>query len=104
MAMRQHHYRISVDHLKTPKGAPVVLEPLVFAARNHDDLFAIVERARGKTGLGADDAAALIIGLKLLAEIALENRDNPLFVDLREPLRDFIVKLKRAPALMTPAC
>ena len=96
--MKQPQYRITVEHRQTPTGVLVTGEALVFAARNHDDLFAIVERARAKTGLSADDAAALIIGLKLLSEIALENRGHPLFSDLREPLHEFVVKLKKTPA------
>ena len=96
--MKQHQYRVTVEHLQTARGEPVSREPLVFAARNHDDLFAIVERARGGTGLSGDDAAAMVIGLKLLSEIALENRDHPLFSDLRDALGQFIGKLKKSAA------
>jgi Domain of Unknown Function with PDB structure (DUF3861) len=93
--MKQHRYRITLEHLATAKGEPGTHPPLAFEARNHDDLFQIVERARGKQLLDADSATAMVLGLKLLSEVALENRDNPLFAELRGPLREFIMKLKK---------
>jgi Domain of Unknown Function with PDB structure (DUF3861) len=44
--MRQHQYRITVEHLSNARGETVSRPLLVFSARNHDDLFAIVEKSR----------------------------------------------------------
>jgi len=93
--MKQHSYRITVEHIADAKGAPVSAEPLVFAARNHDDLFAIVERSRSRGRLDADDSAAMVMGLKLLGEIVLEHRDEPPFSELRPALGAFIKELKK---------
>ena len=68
--------------------------PLVFVHENHDDLVLIVERMRKSTGLDSDSAAAAAIGLKLLAEVMLKQRDNPLFDVMRTPRRQFIHTLK----------
>lgn len=71
-----------------------VRQALVFNHRNHDDLFQIVERTRKGSGLDADSAAAMALGLKLLGSVMLEQKDNPLFDCLRKPMREFIGELK----------
>ena len=45
-------------------------------------------------GLDDDAAAAVAIGIKLLAEVMLRQLGNPLFEPLRSPVREFIAKLK----------
>ncbi len=75
-------------------GEPPNPAPLVFEATNHDDILKIVERARGATDLGPDEAAAMAVGLKLLFEIALTHRKEELFSDLSGALGAFIGKLK----------
>jgi hypothetical protein len=67
---------------------------LVFMHENHDDLLLIVQRMRKSTGLDSESAAATAIGLKLLAEVMLKQRDNPLFDVMRTPMRQFIHALK----------
>ncbi len=85
--MKPHQYRITREHVATAKGEPGAHAPLSFQARNHDDLFEIIERIR-KKGLLAepDQAASLALGLKLLAEVTLENSEDPFFAGLRGPL------------------
>jgi hypothetical protein len=94
MTKRHYSYRITV----TPTGAPdegaSLRPPFSFDATNHDDIIAIVERARANTGLGPDDAASVAVGLKLLGEVMLREKENPLFDPLRGGIRDFIGNLK----------
>jgi len=89
-----YSYRITV----TPTGVPkqdVTLRPaLSFDATCHDDMIGIVERARATTGLNADEAAAMAVGLKLLGEVVLREKHNTLFDPLRSGIRDFIAGLK----------
>lgn len=92
--MRKHHYRISVQKLTEAGGLPDESEALVFQARCHDDVISIVERSRQRGLLDADDAAAMAVGLKLLGEIALEQRNTPLFGELAQDLGKFIRQLK----------
>jgi hypothetical protein len=80
------------DGEPSPDGAT-----LSFKHMNHDDLFAIVERMRGTTGLTPDAAAETAIGLKLLSEVMLREKRNPLFDPLRGGVREFILKLKGLP-------
>lgn len=95
--MKQHRYRITLEHLATARGEPGTHAPLVFEARNHDDLFEIIQRMRVRGMLPEpDQAASLALGLKLLAEVTLENREDPFFGELRGPLREFIQKIKKS--------
>ena len=94
MSNRHYSYRITV----TPTGAPGEGAPLrpafSFDATNHDDILALVERARASSGLTPDDAASMVVGLKLLGEVMLREKNNPLFDPLRGGMRDFIGNLK----------
>ncbi len=97
--MKQHRYRITVEHLADTKGEPSThAAPLQFEAGNHDDLFAIVERMRGRGDFDADTAASLAIGLKLFSEVMLENKAHPLFAGFKEPFAQFMQTLKKGSA------
>ncbi len=94
MTNRHYSYRITVTPTGTP-GENASLRPaLFFDATNHDDILALVERARGSTGLAPDAAASMAVGLKLLGEVMLHEKDNPLFDPLRGGMREFIGNLK----------
>lgn len=93
--MKQHRYRISVEHLADPQGRPPVdATPLVFETGNHDDILKIVERLRGHPALPPESAAAFGVGLKLFSEVMLENRQSPLFAEFAPHFREFMQKLK----------
>lgn len=96
--MKQHRYRITIEHLQDPGGNPVTRAPLVFETGNHDDIFAIVERIRSRGDLPPDTATPFAIGLKLFSEVMLENRDHPLFTELQPHFRQFMKELKKGPA------
>lgn len=90
-----YNYRITVELL----GATAQLEPSEdrftrFQVQNHDDLLKIVEAIRCKGILDGEKSAALAIGLKLLSEIVLEKRRDPLFEPLLKPVQSFIRQLK----------
>ena len=95
-----YSYRITVESLgnlalpTAPKGGTATFE-----IQNHDDLLKIMESVRGKELVDPDKSAALAIGLKLLSEIVLEKRNDPMFVPLLEPLHAFIKRLKTAEAV-----
>lgn len=95
--MREHRYRISLEHLATPKQGEPTHAAISFETGNHDDLFTIVDKVRSKSQFDADTAASLALGLKLFTEVMLKNRGNPLFADISQPMRDFIQKLKAQP-------
>lgn len=91
---KTNEYLISVE-LSSAIATANTPQKLTFKARSHDDVFAIVDKAKIRTGLNDDDAAALAIGLKLFGTIVLENRQNPLFSEIGLALHAFINKLKR---------
>lgn len=93
--MKQHHYRVTVEHLALPDGsAPAAANPLTFEVGNHDDLMAIVARAQQRGDLPAEEAIAFAVGLKLFSEVMLANRELPLFADFAPHFRDFMHELK----------
>lgn len=93
--MKQHQYRVTVEYLADADGQPVDVAPLSFAAPNHDDIFALVAKMRERSALGADDAARFVVGLKLMSEAMLENKDDPLFVALKPHFGEFMKTLKQ---------
>ncbi|WP_211464884.1 DUF3861 domain-containing protein [Collimonas silvisoli] len=104
--MREHRYRITLEHLATPKQDAPAHAAISFETGNHDDLFAIVGKVRSKGQFDADSAASLALGLKLFTEVMIKNRSNPLFADIHQPMRDFIQQLKAQPqvvATQTPS-
>lgn len=99
MAVREHRYRITVEHIAAPREDIALHAPLVFEDGNHDDLFRIVDLQRGSGRFASEDeAAAFAIGLKLLGEAVLRRRDDPLLQQLKAPLGDFIRQLKASAA------
>ncbi len=96
--MKQHRYRLTVDHLAMPDGsAPTPPRSLQFEAGNHDDILAIVERMRSRGDLPEADATALAVGLKLFSEVMLQNRGLPLFTDFAPHFKAFMQQLKQGP-------
>ena len=94
MAVRGHRYSVTLEHLAAPNEATPLRPALSFEAVNHDDVIAIAERTRERSGFAPDEAAALAVGLKLFSEVMLKHRDDPLFAALRPHMREFVGKLK----------
>jgi len=98
--MKQHRYRITLEHLVDADGAPPTsAEPLRFEVWNHDDIPGIVARLHGRDDLpfGADQVAAFATGLKLFSEVMLEHRGHPLFADFALHFGQFMKTLKKGP-------
>ena len=95
--MKQHRYRITVEHLADANGqASAYGTPLQFETGSHDDLFAIVERARLRGDFDEVDTVAFAVGLKLFSEVMLKNRKNPVFEKLSPAMAEFMARLKTA--------
>ncbi len=92
--MKQHRYKVTLEHLADAHGAPSTHKPLQFEVGNHDDIIAIVERLRHRDDFTDENAAALGVGLKLFSEVMLENRENPLFSAFRPHFTQFMKDLK----------
>ncbi|PTQ07432.1 hypothetical protein CLG96_17995 [Sphingomonas oleivorans] len=83
-----HSFLITVTPLGDERPA------FSFSHVNHDDIIAIAGRVQAGSGLAPDIAAATAIGLKLLSEAMLRERQDPLFDPLRAPIREFTGALK----------
>lgn len=92
--MRGHRYRVTIEHLGTPRDGMEKQPELVFEAVNHDEIIAIVQRIRAGGHYAEDEAASLGIGLKLFSEVMLKRKDDPLFQALRPAFSSFIGGLK----------
>ena len=93
--MKGHLYRVSIEYLENAKGETVEQSPLEFQVRNHDELFAIVERAKAKGLFEGDEAVAFAIGLKLFSEVMLKHKDEALFQPLQPCFGEFMKGLKK---------
>ncbi|MFV7706826.1 DUF3861 domain-containing protein [Shewanella algae] len=94
--MKQHKYRISVEHLEDQNGLPSSYQQaLKFEVGNHDDIFAIVDKIKQRQDFDEDQAAAFAVGLKLFSEVMLEQRKNPLFDEFRPHFMQFMKQLKQ---------
>jgi len=87
--MKRHQYRITVEPIAA--DAP---PPLQFQVEAHDEILSLVERSRQRGDFDADTAAAFTVGLKLLGEVMLKNRNHPLFEELGPQFGQFMKRLK----------
>jgi len=93
--MKQHRYRITLEHLTNAKGEAIQDgPPLSFEVGNHDDLFRIIELMRGRPEFDEATATAFALGLKLFGEVMLEHPDAPLFEEMRPQFLAFMKRLK----------
>lgn len=90
---RQHRYRVTVERLETPDAA-ARLSTLRFEAAAHDEIIELAQRARLRGDFDTDTAAALTVGVKLLGEAMLQNREHPLFEAFLPHYGQFIKRLK----------
>lgn len=82
-------FSISVGAVGHGGGAPVT-----FIVESHDDLIATVKRVRDMNIVPEQEAPALAVGLKLLAEVVIRHRNEPLFAELSNAIPTFIKGLK----------
>ncbi len=100
--MNSYRYKITVEALTGPKGEPVKGRMLSFEAANHDDILEIVERMQARLSFDNDTVASLGVGLKLFSEVALTQRNDPMFAMIRPALGEFVRGLKQRSAEELP--
>ncbi|MBX0289195.1 DUF3861 domain-containing protein [Hymenobacter sp. HSC-4F20] len=94
MSKKQHQYRLTLEHQQASQPDQPLHEPLTLAFANHDDVFAIIERIQQADVLPAEEAATLAVGLKLLGNVLLAHRGEPLFAEFGPAYGEFLKKLK----------
>jgi hypothetical protein len=86
---KSYRYRVTLEALDTPNR-------LQFDFDNHDDIFAIVERLRGRDDfLAAEEIPPFALGLKLLGKTLMANRQHPLFSAFFPRFAEFMKELKK---------
>ena len=93
--MKQHQFRFTLEHLSDKDGHSVAAEPLVFLAPNYDNIFDIVKMTEQREGFTFEMAQRFAVGLKLMGEVMLENKDNPLFAELKPHFMEIMKAVKR---------
>lgn len=93
--MKGHLYRLTLEHLEDAKGNPVAKTPIQFDVRNHDDLYAIVEKVKAKGLFDEAEATAFAIGLKLFRETMLHHRGSEVFRELDPHMSEFMKAFKK---------
>ncbi|WP_455647907.1 DUF3861 domain-containing protein [Lonepinella koalarum] len=93
--MKQHLYRITVEHLADADGNPVDATPLQFNAPNHDEISRIIDYIQGRGQFSDTDAQRFAVGLKLMGEVILEGKDNAFCKELRPYFGDLMKIVKK---------
>ncbi|RUS67506.1 hypothetical protein CUZ56_01453 [Saezia sanguinis] len=91
---KKYQFKITVEPVVSSEGRESTSQPLSFQVGNHDDILQIVQRMRQGTHFDENTATAFAVGLKLLTEVVLENKDDPLFAELKPAITAFMPKLK----------
>ena len=92
MEKKDYRYRLALD-LKSPTEQEKHLE-LDFEVCH--ELFGLMDGLRSKKLFRNDEElAAFVIGLKLFSKVMVRHADNPLFAEMNEAYRPFMMKLKR---------
>ncbi|NOL48560.1 DUF3861 domain-containing protein [Pelistega europaea] len=91
--MKKHQYAVTVDYIADAEGNEVN-QTLRFNAPNHDNIFRIIELTQQREGFTPEMAQRFAVGLKLMSEVMLENKDNPLFQQLRPFMMEMMKVIK----------
>jgi hypothetical protein len=88
---KNHRYRVTFEE-------PGTSSRLQFEFDNHDDVFAILERQGARDDLvGPEENSQLVVGIKLLGKVVMENRQHPLFAAFFPHFVELIKGLKEPP-------
>ncbi|WP_314309185.1 DUF3861 domain-containing protein [Kingella denitrificans] len=92
--MKKHQFRITLEHTADKDGTPVLTAPLTFDAPNHDNIFDIIGLMQEREGFTPEMAQRFAVGLKLMGEVMMENKDNPLFAELKPHFMEMMKVIK----------
>lgn len=95
MNHKGHLYHLTLEHIEDAKGNPMEKPPLSFSVRNHDDLYAIVDKVKAKGLFDEEEATAFAIGLKLFREVMLHHRGSEVFKELDPHMGEFMKAFKK---------
>ena len=92
---KYNRYKLSLETIDDNTDHQAPLNKIEFKFENHDDLFKVIELAKGKNLFAEErETIEFVIGLKLFSEVILRNRELPLFDELKPAIKEFMKKLK----------
>ena len=94
MEKRAHQYKLDLERIASPDLSDLPEDKLTLTFTNHDNLFEILEKIKARNLFDENTSTEFVIGLKLLGEVLIRNRDHPLFSEFKEAYGDFMKKLK----------
>lgn len=94
MAKKAYRYQLHLERLPDDHQPAETPETLELTFDNHDNLFVILEKIRARQLFDEQTSAEFALGLKLLSEVVLKNRQHPLFSELKDAISTFMQKLK----------
>jgi|GEM_PF-1065283 len=95
MNKRTNEYEVIFSQIKDNKGEEVNKEPIRFPFQNHDDVYKILDILLEKKLFEEENQTAqFAIGLKLLGDVIMKNKDKELFSEIQPAFVAFMKKLK----------
>lgn len=90
--VKEYKYRVNLISINNEDENGV--KGLDFEIANHDDLFRLLTLVQGKLGLDVDQEQGFLIGLKMFSEVLIKNRQNPLFIQMKQSMGEIMSILK----------
>lgn len=95
MEKKKHTYYLRLRETGCTKENEVTPASMEFEFSNHDDIFRILQIIREKNLFDDEQqSVAFVLGLKLLGEVMLANKENELFSGFQPAFVDLMKKLK----------
>lgn len=91
----KHTYRIAVSE-HNPQRDNQLEEVMLFDAAVHDNLTELLPKVTTRLELSAEQSQAFLLGLKLLGEVIMTERANPLIRELAPHFRAMMQVIKPA--------
>ncbi len=91
----KHQYRITLTEVNQASDE----KSMTLDFQDQEDIFEILTKIDAKKALSSDDSVRLGVALRLLGPTLMQNRKNPLFIDFFPHFKEFMLKLKKTPAV-----
>ena len=92
---RAHEYQIDIKHIKDIKGNAGNEQQVNLLFKNHDDIFKIMDMLTEKQLFeNPQEARQFVLGLKLLGDVIMRNKQMELFSEMQPAFLNFMQKLK----------
>lgn len=92
---KNNKYKVRLQEIQLKDGTTPGAS-IEFEFENHDNIFNLIEQTKDSQWFeDKSQNTEFIVGLKLLGEVIIRNRKNPLFEELSPAFGQFMKKLKK---------